>query len=463
MICFCWGDLVQPERILIADDEQAVRGIVHFHLRGCGYEVAEASDCNTALRLCRESPPDLAILDHSMPDGTGVDLISQVLAIDAELPIVILTGHSSVDLAVRAMSNGASHFLTKPVEMPALVAVIKRILEGKRIRRRELAEHNRQERDAVDPFAGRSAKILELFEQAKRLAIASSPLLILGETGVGKGVLARWIHEHGPGNGGAFVDLNCAGLSRDLLESELFGHERGAFTGAVSRKLGLLEVAHRGSLFLDEIGELDLAVQGKLLKVLEDRRFRRVGDVQDRVAAVRFIAATHRSLPDLVSQQRFRSDLYFRISAIPLQMPPVRERREDIPLLAESLLQRCARDLGRDEMSLSDAALRALGKYHWPGNIRELRNVIERAVLLCDEAVIEPHQLHFQGAEPETQPAGALSTLSALECGHIQRVLQECAGRVEDAAKILGIPRSSLYQKLKTHRIVFPKSKTATS
>jgi DNA-binding NtrC family response regulator len=398
--------------------------------------------------MCRECPPDLAIVDHSLPDGTGLDLIPRVLAVDSELPIVILTGHATVDLAVRAMSSGASHFLPKPVELPALAIIVKRLLEGQRIKRRDLADHSRETRDAIDPFAGESASVRELFDQAKRLATATSPMLILGETGVGKGVLARWLHQNGPSASGAFVDLNCAGLSRELLESELFGHERGAFTGAVSRKLGLLEVAHRGTLFLDEIGELDLTVQAKLLKVIEERTFRRLGDVRDRLVTVRFVAATHRDIGELVSQNRFRSDLYFRISAIPLEVPPLRERREDIVILAKTLLRRCAQDLGRAEMSLTPAALEALTKYSWPGNIRELRNVIERAVLLSEGPEVGANLLQFRRPVPEHE-SGVQLTLVAMEKSHIERVLGECDGHVDEAARILEIPRSSLYQKLK--------------
>jgi DNA-binding NtrC family response regulator len=458
------GAIQGAERILIVDDEPAVCGLIQNYLGSRGYEVVSAATCEAALQVCRESPPDLAIVDHSMPDGTGIDLIPRVLAIDSELPIVILTGHATVDLAVRAMSSGAAHFLPKPVEMPALAVIVKRLLEGQRIRRRDLADHSREAREAIDPFAGESAAIRRLFEEAKRLTTATSPILILGETGVGKGVLARWLHQNGPSASGAFVDLNCAGLSRELLESELFGHERGAFTGAVNRKLGLLEVAHRGTLFLDEIGELDLTVQAKLLKVLEERRFRRVGDVRDRLVAVRFVAATHRDLREQVSEQRFRSDLYFRISAIPLEVPPLRERREDIGILAAALLRRSAFDLGRgEEMAFSPPALEALARYSWPGNIRELRNVVERAVLLSEGPVVDSSLLQFRGAPSEQESSGTHLTLVAMERLHIERVLTDCDGHVDEAAKILQIPRSSLYQKIKKLGIVFPKSRRVVS
>jgi DNA-binding NtrC family response regulator len=470
---------MRAERILFVDDEQAVRFGVSRYLEEHGYELTEADTCEAALKICRESPPDLAIVDQAIPDGTGVDLIPRFLAIDPELPIVILTGHASVELAVKAMSAGAINFLPKPVELASLLVIIKRILEGQQLRRREFANHSRAKREAIDPFVGTSAAIRKLFDRAKRIVAAASPILIQGETGVGKGVLARWLHQNGPSAEAAFVDLNCAGLSRDLVESELFGHEKGAFTGAVARKLGLFEVAHRGTVFLDEIGELDLAVQAKLLKVLEEQRFRRVGDVRDRDVNVRFIAATHRNILELVAQRQFRDDLYFRIATIPLIVPPLRERCEDIPVLAGSLLQRCTRDLGRSETTLSPDAIEALVRYPWPGNIRELRNVIERAVLLSDDRVLSASQLHFhdvcaeeppssvsmtaiaaEGPTSEPSSSGPM-TLLAVERLHIERVLRECRGRVEDVAKLLGIPRSSLYQKIKHHGIVLPKSRSA--
>jgi transcriptional regulator with GAF, ATPase, and Fis domain len=227
------------------------------------------------------------------------------------------------------------------------------------------------------------------------MVAADSPLLVLGETGAGKGVLARWCHRNGPRREEAFVDLNCASLSREFLESELFGYDRGAFTGAVTAKSGLLEIAHRGILFLDEIGDMDLAIQPKLLKVLEDKRFRRLGDVREREVSVRLIAATHHDLRDLVSAQRFRRDLYFRIGTLPLAVPPLRERAEDIPVLVDSLLSRIGAELGRQDMHVSRAALTALVEYSWPGNLRELRNLLERAVLLTDGNTINVRELRL--------------------------------------------------------------------
>jgi DNA-binding NtrC family response regulator len=389
-----------------------------------------------------------------MTDGTALDLLPRLKEINPDTPLLILTAHGSIDLAVRAIKEGAEQFLTKPLELPALPMILKRLLENQRNRHKQLASKSRQVRLAINPFIGESPKIKALAEQAKKVLATESPVLILGETGSGKGVLARWIHENSPRGEEAFVDLNCAGLTRELLETELFGHEKGAFTSATASKQGLFEVAHRGTIFLDEIGDVDLQIQPKLLKVLEDKRFRRLGDVRDRQVDVRLIAATHQDLGKLVREKRFRDDLYFRVSTIPLAFPPLRERVEDIPTVAQYLLEKVAADLSRGEIKLEPESIRALQSYSWPGNIRELRNVIERAVLLSEHRTISIKDLQFDGnsANRSTYLDSNL-TLMELEKQHIERVLREEQGRVEKAARRLGIPRSSLYQKIKKYQL----------
>jgi DNA-binding NtrC family response regulator len=440
-------------RILIVDDEPGVRFGIRDFLELQGYEIDEAENCREAQDLFRTSRPDIVIADYMMSDGTALDLLPRLKEINPDTPLLILTAHGSIDLAVRAIKEGAEQFLTKPLELPALAMILKRLLENQRNHHKQLASRSRQVRHAIDPFIGESPKIKALAEQAKRVLATESPLLILGETGSGKGVLARWIHENGPRAEEAFVDLNCAGLTRELLETELFGHEKGAFTSATASKQGLFEVAHRGTMFLDEIGDVDLQIQPKLLKVLEDKRFRRLGDVRDRQVDVRLIAATHQDLGQLVREKRFRDDLYFRVSTIPLAFPPLRERVEDIPTVAQYLLEKVAADLGRGEISLDPESIRALQSYSWPGNIRELRNVIERAVLLSEQRTISIKDLQFDGNSGNRTPYLDTSlTLSELERQHIERVLQEEQGRVEKAALRLGIPRSSLYQKLKKYQ-----------
>lgn len=454
-------------RILVADDEGGIRFALRDFLENSGFEVVEADDCAHAEETFREHHPDAAVLDYGLPDGNALDLLPRLRAIEPSAPVIILTGQGTIDLAVRAIKEGADHFLVKPVELPALLVILERLLVQQRTIRRHLAGETRAARAAVDPFQGGGPAISGLAEQARRVAAADSPVLILGETGAGKGVLARWLHAHGPRASEAFVDLNCAGLARELLESELFGHVKGAFTGAVANKLGLLEVAHRGSAFLDEIGDVDGLVQPKLLKVVEEQRFRRLGEVRDRTVDLRLIAATSHDLSRLVQEGKFRSDLYFRISTLVLRVPPLRERRNDIPGLAHGILSGFAAERGRGDVRLSPEGVEALQAYSWPGNIRELRNVLERAVLLSDRSLLRPADLLFDAApaRPGAAPAGtdgdagsAALTLAAIERRHIERVLRDCGGRVAEAAERLGVPRSSLYQKIKTLHIDVSKT-----
>ncbi|HZN09273.1 MAG TPA: sigma-54 dependent transcriptional regulator [Pyrinomonadaceae bacterium] len=445
-------------KVLVVDDESGVRFGIRDFLEQHGYEIDEAESCQDAQHLFRTSRPDIVIADYMLPDGTALDLLPRLKEIDSGIPLLVLTAHGSIDLAVRAIKEGAEQFLTKPLELPTLLVILQRLLQKQRNHNKQLASKSRQVRQAIDPFIGTSPAIRALADQAKKLLSTESPVLILGETGTGKGVLARWLHDNSPRAEEAFVDLNCAGLSRELLETELFGHEKGAFTSATASKQGLFEVAHRGTIFLDEVGDVDLQIQPKLLKVLEEKRFRRVGDVRDRQVDVRLIAATHQDLGVLVREKRFRDDLYFRISTIPLSFPALRERIEDIPTMAQYLLDKVAADLGRGELHLDQSCIQALQAYSWPGNIRELRNVIERAVLLSDQKHITLKDLHFDGhAQVGTPFLDTRLTLVELEKQHIERVLNEERGRVERAAKRLGIPRSSLYQKIKKHQIVTSK------
>ncbi|HEX3131737.1 MAG TPA: sigma-54 dependent transcriptional regulator [Thermoanaerobaculia bacterium] len=438
--------------ILLVEDESGVRFGIRKYLAAQGFEILEAESCRAAEELFRASRPDLVLADYLLPDGTGIDLLPRLRLADPGVPVLILTAHASIDLAVRAIKEGAEQFLTKPVELPALLVMIQRLLENQRNRQKQLAGRSRSTREAVDPFLGRSEEIRRLAEAARRVAASDSPVLIEGETGAGKGVLARWLHEHGPRSEEALVDLNCAGLTEEFLESELFGHEKGAFTGAATAKPGLLEVAHRGTVFLDEVGDLSLQVQPKLLKVLEEKRFRRLGDVQDRRVDIRLIAATHQPVAELVRDRRFRSDLYFRISTLPLRMPPLRERVEDILPLAAFLLERLAQDLGRPPGRLSSAAEQAFERYPWPGNIREMRNVLERALLLSDGTMLHLRDLRFDPLSgPQPYAPDTRLTLRELEAQYIEKVLREEGGRVAEAALRLGIPRSSLYQKMKQY------------
>ena len=445
-------------RILVVDDEEVIRSSLRKLLAANGYDVELATSARDAESQFRHHPPDLAIIDQQLPDATGLELLPRLKSFDASVPVLILTGHASIELAVDAVKGGAENFLAKPIEPAALLVVVQRALENYRIRRRQVALTARDVRRERDPFIGSSAAIHRVAEQAMRVLESDRPVLIEGETGTGKGVLAAWLHHHGPRSEEGFVDINCAGLSGDLLESELFGHERGAFTGAATSKLGLLEVAHRGTAFLDEIGEMPLALQPRLLKVLEDKRFRRVGDVRDRSVDVRLIAATNRDLGQSAKNGLFRSDLYYRINTLRLTLPALRTRPEDIPELARAV----AADLmaGRP-IELTPAAVRALQTYAWPGNVRELRNVVERAILLSGGAPrLDAHDLGLDAPEadgsidlPHTDlTPDHLLTLAEMERRHIERVVRLEGGSVDRAAARLGLSRSTLYQKLKRFR-----------
>ena len=444
-------------RVLLVDDEPAVRFGVCDFLRGRGFAVEEAENCRQAEEAFRKSPPDVAIVDYSLPDGNALELLPRLKEADPSVPVLILTAHGSVDLAVRAIKEGAEQFLTKPVQLEALAVILARLIENQRNRQQQMARRSRLARELRDPFLGGSAAIRTLAAEARKVADSDSPVLIQGETGAGKGVLARWLHENGPRAEEAFVDLNCAGLSREFLETELFGHEKGAFTGATAAKPGLLEVAHRGTVFLDEIGDVDAQVQPKLLKVLEEKQFRRIGDVRDRRVDIRLLTATHQNLSELVREKRFRNDLYFRISTIPLTVPALRERAEDVPALAAQILEALAARWGHARITVAEDAAAALAGYAWPGNIRELRNVLERAVLLSGSSVLTRKDLRFGAAEPAAAPYDLDRTLIEVEKQHIERVLRAEGGRVEAAARRLGIPRSSLYQKIRRHGIALSK------
>ncbi len=447
-------------KILLVDDEASVRFGIHNFLDAHRFEVIEADSCQLGLERLRQEQPDVALLDYKLGDGTALELIPQLRALDPDIPLVVLSGHGSIDLAVQAIKLGADQFLTKPVDLPVLLALIERLIDTQRVRRGQMAGKLRNHQAEPDPFLGESALIQELRATARLLLESDSPVLIQGETGTGKGVLAQWLHLNGSRADEPFIQLNCAGLAPQFLESELFGHERGAFTGAVQRKQGLLEVAHHGTVFLDEIGDMDMLVQAKLLKVLEEKQFRRLGAVEDRKVDIRLIAATHQDMAERVRTRQFRGDLYYRISTLPVRIPALRERRQDIPLLAEALLRQLAQDCRRPGLTLTPGAREALQDYAWPGNIRELRNVLERAALLTSRTSLEAADLRFS---PGGLPASGSSedelslTLREVERRHIERVLAAEGGHVERAARRLGIPRSSLYEKLKRFGLV-PKS-----
>ncbi len=443
-------------RILVVDDERCIRHVLRTLFRTHGFEVEETETARDAEAAFRANVPDLVIVDYLLPDGDGLQLIEALHRIDQRVPLIMLTCKSSIELAVRAVKAGAEQFVVKPFDGSVMMVVVQRALESYRDRRRRVALSAREARHELDPFIGESPAIRALATQASRVLETQSPVLIEGETGTGKSVLATWLHQHGPRAQEALVDINGAGLSRDLLEAELFGHERGAFTGAATSKLGLLEVAHRGTVFLDEIGEIAIDLQPRLLKVLEEKQFRRIGDVRSRSVDIRLIAATNRDLRQMIREGRFRADLYFRINTIHLVIPPLRARPEDIPSIARHLLDRMS---PAAPIELTARAVEALCEYDWPGNLRELRNVLERALLLAGSATqLDRADLGFEHhpgrspPDPHAEELDEVLTLAEMERRYVEQVLRRANGAVDRAATWLGIARSTLYQKLRRYR-----------
>ena len=448
---------MSSKRILIVDDEDSIRFGIHDFLSSRGFRVFEADSCQQAREKFLTVFPDVVVIDYRLQDGTAIDLLREFKQIDPSVPLIVLTAYGTIELAVEAVKQGAEQFLTKPIELPALLDILHRLLANQRLRRQQQVTATRENRNRIDPFAGTSAAIRELAQRAAKVCKAVGPILILGETGTGKSLLAKWLHQQGARAEEPFVDLNCAGLSSEFLETELFGHEKGAFTGAVAPKQGLLEVADGGTVFLDEIGDMDPRVQPKLLKALEEKRFRRMGAVREREVDIALIAATHKNLAEQVRQGLFRSDLYFRINSIALTVPALRERKEDIPLLAKALLSQLFHP--GCQATLSSAAVQALCNHDWPGNVRELRNALERAALFCENGTITPRDLGLGCAAVQQAPSqNSNLTLEEVERQYIERIVREESGKVAQAALRLNIPRSTLYQKIKAYGIQVPQN-----
>lgn len=441
------------KRILLVEDEESVRHMVANYFRASEFLVDEADSCAAAYQTFQSAKPDIAVLDFQLPDGDALALMPRLRELEPSIPIIVMTGHGSMELGAALIKVGVEQCLSKPVELSALVVAVQKTLEHKRNQQKQIASRSTRKRVSIDPFMGESDAIRALALEAIRVAHSNSPVLLRGETGTGKGVLANWLHENGDRCEEAFVDLNCAGLSREFLETELFGYEKGAYTGAVNAKPGLLEVAHRGTLFLDEIGDVDSTVQPKLLKVVEEKRFRHLGDVRDRFVDVRLIAATHQDLVKAIGEERFRGDLYFRISTLQISIPPLRERLADVPILAQDLLKRISAEVTRPQKEFSDNVIDKLKSHSWPGNIRELRNVLERAVLYSEKPALTANDLRFEEHAPSLEQLyNSRLTLAELERIHISRVLEEESGQVAAAAARLGIPKSTLYQRIKIFR-----------
>lgn len=378
--------------ILLVDDEKNARNNIGSYLESEGYEVLLAADLKTARKHLSAQEADIVLLDVQLPDGYGPDLLAETSQLTNRPPIIMITAHGKIDMAVEAMKNGAHDFIQKPIKFERLEQSIKRARDIVEMRE-ELNHFRKTQRDSLNSIVINSDIMRDVFAQAQRAAKSSTSILIAGETGTGKEVLARAIHRMGPRSDKPFIDINCAAVQNTMLESELFGYEAGAFTGAQKRKRGLMEVADEGILFLDEISSMSSDMQAKVLRALEEQTFRRVGSTTSIQVDVQILAASNRILPALIETGAFREDLYYRLKVINLEIPPLREHPEDIPGLAGHFIKTNNPKMGINIENMTPAALDLLKKYKWPGNIRELRNVIERAMIFCDEATIDVQHL----------------------------------------------------------------------
>ena len=386
-----------PTTILIVDDEESARINIGGFLTSRGYEVIGAGKLSEARQHLQNNTADIILLDVQLPDGYGPNLLEETAVLPVRPPIILITAYGDVDMAVEAMKNGAHDFLQKPIQFSQLEKSIRRAQEIVSMRQ-ELAHLRAAQRQNLGPMICVNAKMRELLNIAQRASSVSAPVLITGETGTGKEVMANAIRQMGPRQNKPFIAINCAAIQSTVLESELFGYEAGAFTGAEKRKHGLMEVADTGILFLDEISSMPLEMQPKLLRAIEEQTFRRVGGTTELKVDVQIIAASNRDLPAMVTENNFRSDLYYRLRVVDLHLPPLRERKDDIPDLVGFFIRQNNGRMGTNITSVSPRALHALVEHPWPGNVRELRNVIERAMLFCDEAEIDlhhlPHEFH---------------------------------------------------------------------
>jgi two-component system response regulator AtoC len=451
--------------ILVVDDEKTLRYALKEGLSEEGYRVETVGDKASALDVLTREEFHLALLDQKLPDGSGLELLREIRSRYPEMQVVIMTAFGKFENAVEATKAGCFDYIGKPFELDHMKLVIKNALSHSRLAE-EVTRLRAVERQRAGStlIVGGSSKLAKIFETIRKVAtVGTSTVLLQGETGVGKELLAREIHDLGRTREGPFIEVNCSAFPENLLESELFGYERGAFTDAKRTKKGLMELANGGTLFLDEIGEMSMGLQTKLLRALEMKRFRRVMGVSDILVDTRIIAATNRDLKSLVQLDKFREDLFFRLDVIRIQVPPLRERPEDIPPLIDHFVGHWNRELGRSVKGPSDRALELLFAYRWPGNVRELRNVIERAILLESEEWILPEHLPVEivgasggGAavlETRLKGEGSITTLAQAERIAIEMALGQAGGNKTKAAEWLGISRQTLRTKLKEYRI----------
>jgi DNA-binding NtrC family response regulator len=459
-----------PAQILIVEDKDSLRTMLRHALERQGHAVLEARDQSEAVRLLQQHRPALVLSDLRLPEGDGFGVLRASKDLDADIPVIVMTAYGSIEDAVAAMKEGALDFLAKPVDPDHLLLLVARALEQRRIVTENLLlKEELAVRRGAPQLVGEDPSLRKVFAGLQRAAATDTTVLLEGESGTGKELFARSLHALSPRAEAPFVAINCAAIPETLLETELFGHEKGAFTGAVARKPGKFEVAHRGTLFLDEIGDLPLTLQAKILRALEEKRFERVGGTQSVQVDVRLVAATNRGLRAQVAARRFREDLFFRLSVFPIVVPPLRERPGDIPLLARYFVDRFCRDMKKRAIALAPAAVEQLVSYRWPGNVRELQNCIERAVILAEGDAIQPRHLHLSQHALQVPPEppdpwshvdfdGSLADVTRrivtqVERRKIELALREADGNKGRAAELLQVGYKVLISKVKEHKL----------
>jgi len=437
-------------RILVVEDDAAVRRSLAETLAEAGYTVSAADSAESALSRLAASSPDVVLSDVRMPGMDGVELLRLLKARAPEVDVILMTAYDDMSTVVRAMREGAFEFLVKPLKAAVLRDVLSRVFRDRRSRDKAGAS---TEDPALEPGAlvGRHPSMLEVYKRVGQASAGRVNVLIRGDTGTGKERVARAIHTHSATRDAPFIPVNCTAIPYDLLESELFGHVRGAFTGAVADRRGRFALAGSGTLFLDEIGDMSPALQAKLLRVLEDRDYFPVGSERAERTEARVIAATHRDLEVMVRDGAFREDLYYRLRVVEIRLPPLRERLSDLPVLTRHFVRRASRDLGQPEPTMPDETLAVLLTHDWPGNVRELENGLTRAVVLATGGVIRPEHLGIAGTGPTTGPARSFPTLETIERDHVQRALVLTGGNRTRAAEVLGISKPRLYRLLEKH------------
>lgn len=444
-------------KILVIDDEESMCNFMEIMLTKEGYEVEVTESGRDGIERLKRRNFDLVITDLNMPEMSGIEVLKEIRSFKDGQDLILMTAYASVDSAIEAMKEGAADYITKPFKVDEIKLIIARLVDGQKLRK-ENKDLRRQLRDecSFDSFIGSSDPVVNLKKLAKRVAGSDSTALIHGESGTGKDLIARAIHNYSPRSEGPFVTINCGAIPESLLESELFGHRRGAFTGAIKDKVGLFQTADQGTFFLDEVGTTSLAIQVKLLRVLEDKRIIPVGDTKPIEVDVRLIAATNSDLEEEVRSGRFRADLFYRLNVIPLHIPPLRDRTDDVELLVEYFIARFCAKSGNEPKAISTQALAMLANYHWPGNVRELENTIERAVLLSrDDSLGSDDFSDRLSAEP---PASVVQTedqstptLQSIEKAYIHFMMSQTDGKKAAAARLLGIDTSTLYRKLQRY------------